>query len=54
MMYAVWIEIDKGEYTYVKKGTVWAWDTPVKTFKSKEDAEREASKWNSGKVVEYK
>ena len=54
--YAVWIEKDTGEYDYVRdtEGTnSWTDSSPVLQFDSKDDAEIEAYRWNTGRVVEY-
>ena len=55
-LYAVWIEKDTGEFDYVRdtEGTnSWTDHSPVLQFESKSDAEIEAYKWNTGRVVEY-
>ena len=57
ILYAVWIEKDKGEYDYVRErenNFSWSDDSPVMVFDTKETAQEEASKWNTGQVVEYK
>ena len=54
--YAVWIEKDTGEFDYVRatQGTnSWSDSSPVLQFDSKDDAEIEAYRWNTGRVVEY-
>ena len=54
--YAVWIEKDTGEFDYVRdtEGTnSWTDHSPVLQFDNKDDAEIEAYKWNTGRVVEY-
>ena len=53
--YAVWIEKDTGEFDYVRerKNNVWLDSSPVMEFTTKSDAEIEAYRWNTGKVVEY-
>ena len=54
--YAVWIEKDTGEFDYVRdtEGTnSWSDSSPVLQFDSKDDAEIEAYRWNTGRVVEY-
>jgi len=56
MTYAVWIEKDTGEFDYVRdtEGTnAWTDHSPVLQFDSKDDAEIEAYRWNTGRVVEY-
>jgi len=51
--YAVQIEVEKGEYTFVRKENPWTYDTKVWIFTDREEAEKEAKKWNTGVVVEY-
>ena len=53
--YAVWIEVDKGEWDYARepKNGSWSDSSPVKLFDNKNDAEIEAHRWNTGQVVEY-
>ena len=54
--YAVWIEKDTGEFDYVRDtegGNSWSDSSPVLQFDSKSDAEIEAYRWNTGRVVEY-
>tara|TARA_B100001564_G_C20065532_1_gene413909 strand:+ start:91 stop:345 length:255 start_codon:yes stop_codon:yes gene_type:complete len=54
--YAVVIEpfpMEGVEYVYEKNSYPVQNPPPVKTFHTKEDAEKEASKWNTGVVVEY-
>ena len=55
IIYAVWIEQDKGEYDYVRerKGNSWNDKSPVMIFDTKEAAQEEADRWNTGQVVEY-
>ena len=55
VIYAVWIEIDKGEWDYVREPKNGSWNdsSPVKLFDTEEAAEQEASRWNTGQVVEY-
>ena len=55
ILYAVWIEMDKGEYDYVRERTNNSWNdsSPVMVFDTKETAQEEANKWNTGRVVEY-
>ena len=42
--YAVWIEVDKGEWDYARepKNGSWSDSSPVKLFDNKNDAEIEA------------
>jgi len=51
IVYGVQIEIDEGEYDYVREGNGWKSDSPFLTFNTKEDALVEAKKWNTGVVV---
>ena len=58
MMYAIWVNIDYQEWDYVRKSQKkklqgFSTDDPILTFLHKEDADKEASKWNTGRVVEY-
>ena len=55
IIYAVWIERDRGEYDYVRerKGNSWTDSSPVMIFDTEEAAQKEADKWNTGQVVEY-
>jgi len=48
------IEIEKGEYIFVRKENPWTYDTEVWVFTNHEDAEKEAKNWNTGRVMEYK
>ena len=54
MKYAVMIEPFEG-FEYVKEGcgAMWTVKTPVKVFDTKEEAQVEADKWNTGEVVKY-
>ena len=53
--YAVWIEKDTGEFDYVRESNNGSWtdSSPVLQIDSKDDADIEAYKWNTGRVVEY-
>jgi len=53
MPYAVEIEIELGEFTFVRKENPWTKDHKVWVFRNLSDAEEEAKKWNSGRVVPY-
>ena len=56
ILYAVWIEKDKGEYDYVrerKDNLSWSDDSPIMVFDTKEAAQEEAARWNTGVVVEH-
>ena len=54
MKYAVMIEPFEG-FEYVKDGcgSMWTVNTPIKVFDTKEEAQVEADKWNTGEVVKY-
>lgn len=59
MMYAIWIEIDTGEWDYVRESITegiksFTPTSPVKVFETKEEAELECKNWNTATVVEYK
>ena len=54
--YAVMFEPFETEgLEYVKEGCGAMWDdkSPIKTFDTKEQAELEMNKWNTGIIVEY-
>ena len=53
MTYAVEIEIELGEFTYVRKENPWTEDHKVWVFNNKNEAEEEAKRWNTGRVVPY-
>ena len=53
ILYAIVIEPFDDGTEYVKEGSVWSVETPVKLFDTKEAAEEEAKRWNTGKVVEW-
>ena len=53
-LYAVMIEAFEGEWDYVRVESSWNYETAVKKFQNKEDAEKEAKQWNTGQVVEWK
>ena len=59
IQYAVVFEpFEEEGLTYVRKGCASMWDvwteqSPVKVFDTREDAQREADKWNTGQVVQY-
>tara|TARA_R100000008_G_scaffold81679_1_gene65186 strand:- start:280 stop:498 length:219 start_codon:yes stop_codon:yes gene_type:complete len=46
-------EVDGLEYVKEGCGSMWTVDSPVKTFATKELAQAEADKWNTGQVVEW-
>lgn len=54
MTYAVEIEIELGEYTFVRKENPWTEEHKVWVFDNIHDAEEEAKRWNTGRVVSYK
>ena len=53
MPYAVEIEIELGEFNYVRKENPWTEDHKVWVFNNKNEAEEEAKRWNTGRVVPY-
>ena len=55
VIYAVRIKIDTNEYDYIRKrkNNSWSDESPVMLFDTKETAQEEADKWNTGVVVEY-
>lgn len=53
ILYAVIIEPFDDGTEYVKEGSMWTVETPIKLFDTKEAAEEEAKRWNTGKVVEW-
>jgi len=53
MTYAVEIEIELGEFTYVRKENPWTEDHKVWVFNNRGEAEEEAKRWNTGRVVSY-
>ena len=46
-------EVDGLEYVKQGCGSMWTEKSPVKTFNTMEQAQIEASKWNTGQVVLY-
>jgi len=54
MNYAVMIEVDFGQPDYVRDGNPWTNSSPVKIFSTREEAQVEAAKWNTGQVVVWK
>ena len=46
-------EVDGLEYVKQGCGSMWTVDSPIKTFNTMEQAQIEASKWNTGQVVLY-
>ena len=53
ILYAIVIEPFDDGTEYVKEGAIWSVETPIKLFDTKEAAEEEAKRWNTGKVVEW-
>ena len=54
--YAVMFKLfEEEDMEYVRQGcgAMWTDDSPIKTFDTKEQAEVEMKKWNTGIVVEY-
>ena len=52
-MYAVQIEIENGEYTLVRKENPWTYDSEILLFETRKEADSEATRWNTGTVVDY-
>jgi len=53
MPYVVEIELDDGQYTLIRKQNPWTYDEDVWMFDSLDEAEKEAARWNTGKVLSY-
>ena len=53
MPYAIEIEIELGEFTFVRKENPWTEEHKVWVFSNLYEAEEEAKKWNTGRVVPY-
>ena len=53
MSYAVEIEIELGEFTFVRKENTWTEDHKVWVFNNLHEAEEEAKRWGTGRVVPY-
>ena len=53
MPYAVEIEIELGEFTFVRKENPWTEEHKVWGFNSLHEAEEEAKRWGTGRVVPY-
>ena len=54
--YAVMFKLfEEEDMEYVRQGcgAMWTDDSPIKTFDTKEQAEVEMKKWNTGIIVEY-
>ena len=54
--YAVMFKLfEEEDMEYVRQGcgAMWTDDSPIKTFDTKEQAELEMKKWNTGIVMEY-
>ena len=47
-------EVDGLEYVKSGCGSMWSASSPIKLFDTKELAQAEADKWNTGLVVELK
>jgi hypothetical protein len=52
-VFLVEIEIELGEFTYVRKENPWTEDHKVWVFNNRWEAEEEAKRWNTGRVVSY-
>ena len=55
MKYAIFLEVDSGEWDYlrVKENGCWTIQSPIHLFDSKEDAVEECKQYNTATVVEY-
>ena len=56
MQYAIFLQIDDDQWDYLRKKlnvNTWTDRDPPLLFNSKEEAEIECAKWNTGDVVEY-
>ena len=51
--YAVLIEIDTGEWEYIRETNPFSNSTPVLLFDNKDLAEEECKKWITGHVIEW-
>ena len=52
MKYAVMIEVERGEWSYVSEEDPFTIYSAPRLFNNKAQAEEEAAKWNTGVVVE--
>ena len=56
MQYAIFLQTDDDTWDYLRKklnANTWTDRDPPLLFNSKEEAEIECAKWNTGSVVEY-
>ena len=53
MKYIVEIEIDTGEFFHATGKSSFTLDDPPLIFDTKEQAQLEANRWNTGRVIEY-
>ena len=53
MKYVVQIEIDTGEFFYSTGKKAFTMHDPPLVFNTKEEAQLEANRWNTGEVVEW-
>jgi hypothetical protein len=53
MKFVVLIQVDESEWRYVPIETPFDHSTPPRIFDTREEAEAEAAKWNTGKVMQY-
>ena len=53
MKYIVEIEIDTGEFFHATGKSMFTLDDPPLIFDTREQAQLEANRWNTGKVIEY-
>lgn len=53
MKYIVEIEIDTGEFFHATGKSMFTLDDPPLIFNTREQAQLEANRWNTGRVIEY-
>jgi hypothetical protein len=53
MKYIVEIEIDTGEFFHATGKSMFTLDDPPLIFDTKEQAQLEANRWNTGRVIEW-
>tara|TARA_R100001463_G_scaffold40255_1_gene85578 strand:+ start:393 stop:575 length:183 start_codon:yes stop_codon:yes gene_type:complete len=53
MKYIVEIEIDTGEFFHATGKSMFTLDDPPLIFDTREQAQLEANRWNTGRVIEY-
>jgi len=53
MKYIVEIEIDTGEFFHATGKSMFTLDDPPLIFDTREQAQLEANRWNTGRVIEW-